>query len=573
MGALLVFFTMRAGPTSVSETDATTRFVLRLPEDQRLRAINRPIALRPDGRALAYVAQQEGDAVRLWFWPFDRLEPLPVAGSEGARNPPVFSPDGRWLAFERETRLWKVPAEGGTAEPIADLPRVLIGVSWPEPNRLFASCGSSPWLLQVDAGSAGAEAVELDLPPDLVSGRFGDPYLLPGEKELWLTWIDSWPSSSGARLFVYSLETGQLSEVEEGRTPRLIDRATSTALFSEGEDLWLARAAPEDWSLEPSRSLLATRLGRSLGAAPFDATADGTVAYLSSTPDVYGYQLMLVSRDGSRTGAVPEVETGYLAGPAFSPDGRYLAVVRDVADLVLLELEKGTRPTSTSAKAWARRSGRPTARYAWHSRWGGGSSRVWTSNPGIATCCGKAIACREGTALRPLAWLPDGRLVMRPATSRDLVLVTPGETAPRPLLVSPDDENWATASPDGRYLAYEWQGGTGESEIRVLALDGETDDTRVVARGAQPLWSKAEDEIFFRRGYTVLSAKVTTEGGFRKLGEQVLFDLVAETGTGMTRNYDYDPIRKRFVFLTPREGHAEIVVVRNAGAELREAEQ
>lgn len=47
---------------------------------------------------------------------------------------------------------------------------------------------------------------------------------------------------------------------------------------------------------------------------------------------------------------------------------------------------------------------------------------------------------------------------------------------------------------------------------------------------------------------------------------------MAEVGTGATRNYDYDPIRKRFVFLTPSEGQAEIVVAQNLCAELREAE-
>ena len=77
------------------------------------------VAVSADGRFAVYEAQVEGE-FRLFLRRFDALESQPVTGTEGARGP-FISPDGAWIGFVRNAKLYKVSTAGGDALVVCNL--------------------------------------------------------------------------------------------------------------------------------------------------------------------------------------------------------------------------------------------------------------------------------------------------------------------------------------------------------------------------------------------------------------------------------------------------------------------
>src|SRR5437762_3587414 len=87
--------------------------------------------LSPDGALLAFIAQKStSDNPLLYVRRLDQLQPAPLAGTDGARNP-FFSPDGQWVAFFAAGKLKKIAVSGGATVTLCDAPNGR-GGAWPE---------------------------------------------------------------------------------------------------------------------------------------------------------------------------------------------------------------------------------------------------------------------------------------------------------------------------------------------------------------------------------------------------------------------------------------------------------
>ena len=62
-----------------------------------LDAAYHPLAISPDGRAVAYTVQEDG-RLKLRLRRLDTREDIELAGTDGARSL-FFSPDGEWIGF------------------------------------------------------------------------------------------------------------------------------------------------------------------------------------------------------------------------------------------------------------------------------------------------------------------------------------------------------------------------------------------------------------------------------------------------------------------------------------------
>jgi dipeptidyl aminopeptidase/acylaminoacyl peptidase len=92
-------------------------------------------AWSPDSSTLAVVLQ-ETHWDKIWTIPATGGKPKQITFGEGEDEEPVYSPDGKWIAFEsnrgvaEERHIWVVAATGGEPHRIADLKGFESGLRW-----------------------------------------------------------------------------------------------------------------------------------------------------------------------------------------------------------------------------------------------------------------------------------------------------------------------------------------------------------------------------------------------------------------------------------------------------------
>ncbi len=177
VGAALasLFLESRSAPTSGGALEMT-RFIVPIDGTESGWTAGKDIALSLDGRTLVFVLETEG-VTRLYRRDMDTIAAAPIAGTNGASQP-FFSPDGRWLAFEADGEIMRVPLEGGTSVRVGAAPSLMLGGAWTDDDHLvIGSFGEGLFRVPASGG---------DLKPvtrlRAERGEIGhvDPLILPG---------------------------------------------------------------------------------------------------------------------------------------------------------------------------------------------------------------------------------------------------------------------------------------------------------------------------------------------------------------------------------------------------------
>jgi len=263
------------------------------------------LAISPDGENLVYIARRRGGASQLYVRPIDRLEAMPLPGTEGALDP-FFSPDGQWVGFWAGGKLKKVPLTGGPPLILCDVGD-LQGASWGPDDTIFFSqgLGSASELLRVSASGGTPEPVTTLDPGEEGQGQRW-PEILPGGKAVLYTALGGGPANAG--IAVQSLETGERRILVEGGTrPRYVP--TGHIIFARTGSLL---AVPFDLGrLEITGSavpVLEDVAVTPFGAGQFSLSRNGSLLYVSGT--LFSKQHARLGRssrsgttcDGSHTG-------------------------------------------------------------------------------------------------------------------------------------------------------------------------------------------------------------------------------------------------------------------------------
>ncbi len=588
----LIYFRL---PVAAPPPGKLVRFQIPLPEKTTL-LVDPGIALSPDGSKLAYYARDAASAPRLWVRAMDTLESRPLPGAELASEvvtPPFWSPDSRWLVFNAGgTALKKIAVTGGPPQTLCNPSNNAPGGAWNRDGVILLGNSSGP-LLQVSA--AGGTAVPVTTVDASAQENHRFPFFLPDGRHFLYLRTSSAPEYSGIYL-------GSLDAKPDRQATRRVALSDYGPVFlppaegSIGELLLLREGALLAQPFDLARMEVAgdavpvaEQVGAYLGFGFFSASANGTLVYLSGA-NGQNLELTLFDRQGKSLGRLGE--PGDFTGvPAFSPDGKQLAVARRMpggskANLWLLDLTRnGVAPKFTFGGA-----------QDFDPVWSPDGSRlVFSSNrDGVVLNLYRKVAsgARDEEILLksdrpkfPSSWSRDGRFllysVVEPKTRSDLwILPVPTGTAGAgtPVLFqgSAANETDGQFSPDGRWIAYvSDESGRNEVYVRefVLGADGKPEATahRLVSNGggSVPRWREDGKELVYLAPdrKTVMSVEISTQPSFHAAPPVVLFALPA-AASGVPA---MAPDGKRFVALMPpaQNGPETFNVVLNFAAALK----
>ena len=452
------------------------------------------IALSPNGRMLAYVAE-DGGVPRLFIRPLDRLDQWkasPIA-EPGAREP-FFSPDGEWIGFRIRQTLKRASLKGGSAETIGDLPSgsaTVHGISWNADGTILVGAGPAG-LVRMRSVGGGVET----LAKPTKGGVIMYPQALPDGRTVLYT--ETAGTADSGELKLLDVGSGKSTRLRSGSAARYLP--TGHLVFISGASLLAVAFDLDQLQMYGAAVPILTgiRVNPEVGAAQLAFSDAGGFGYLPVA--ITQRTLVWVDRQGKETavGAPPRA----YSIPRVAPDGTRVAVsmkdggqdiyLWDVSRRLLRQLTFDASPNT--ALAWL--DNERLAFSATVDGWGqtfeqradglGEPRQVTNGLPSFPSA-----ASRDGALLIVREYPPDGGwdigvVPLKTPESRQTVERTKAS------------ENSPALSPDGRWLAYE-SNKTGRREVyvRPLPLSGTGEIAVTADGGTRPVWARDGSELYY----------------------------------------------------------------------------
>ena len=502
-----------------------------LPATSSIRPSRTAIAISPDGRVVVFSAAR-GGAAQLYRRPLDRAEATPMPGTDGAAGP-FFSPDGAWIGFWADNKIKKIPAAGGPAFTICDLPPGGVwGAGWAQDGTIFFATRTGIARVSADGGT-----------PAVVTEPEGKRHLLPQPlprgNAILITELSSEDHGSSqwekANVVLHSFDGGDerviLSGAADARyveTGHLVYMKTGT-LMAVPFKLQSQQVTGSPVALIEGvmQAVNAPNLGDETGAGQFAVSAVGTLVYaIGGIGPVVQRSLVWVDR----TGRVQPVaaSAGAFLNPRLSPDGRRIAVTvrrgaTRASDVWVYDAERGA-PTRVTFDGGNTSLWSPDGK-----RLVFGAGRLFVTN---ADGSGTPERLTSGDANQvPASGTREGAIAFLQRTPGGLhgiwVLPAAGDRKPSLFLESRFTLWHPAFSPDGRWMAYV-SNESGALEVYVQPYPGPGERVRVsIAGGSEPLWTSNGRELVYRAGgpeeRQFLSAPIVSLSPFRTGPPRVLF--------------------------------------------------
>ncbi|MEK6322712.1 MAG: protein kinase [Acidobacteriota bacterium] len=511
-----------------------TRFSINLPKGTNTVAIRRApgLALSPDGRRLAFSAEDAAGKNQLWLRALDSFSAQPLSGTDGAEYP-FWSPDGRYIAFFAGDKLKKLDVGSGVIETVCPTGRGQ-GGDWNRQGVILFSNGEGTPLSQVNAAGGKPEAVtELDAARGETLHNF--PSFLPDGRHF----LFQLRGRDNTGIYVGSLDDRNLKLLlslgaDDTNSTRAIWSPPGYILYALNRTTLLAHAFdPDRLELQGEPFRVAENIMvTGPGIARFTVSTNGVLAFIQGG-EADTIQLTWRNRSGERLG---------VAGPAapwtffsLSPDERFVALIRDEPSRlnslwVLDPLQGATTRLS----------------FEWYH-----NSPVWSPD-GKQLAFSSASNSPPNLFLKPLAgnvpeerllesrfvcqpssWSPDGKFLIyrmiAPQTREDIwLLPLSGDRKPQPLFQTKFNEQLGRVSPDGNWLAYQ-SDESGSNEVYVTQFPQPARSSRIsTSGGVNPHWRGDGKELFFVSGNKLMAASVSGVSGgaeFQAGAQQALFEI------------------------------------------------
>ena len=270
------------------------------------------------------------------------------------------------------------------------------------------------------------------------------------------------------------------------------------------------------------------------GVAGIAQMSNMTPALQESGPPLVRSQLQWLDRDGRQIATLGGLED--YGNMELSPAGDQLAVAlmdnsAGTRDIWLYDVVEGSRTRFTSNPAdenWMIWS--PDGRRVVFNRFEGNAFGLYqTLSDGSGA---EELLISDADGKWPVSWSPDGETILYVTNSRgtgnDLwALPLSGDRTPYPIFQSRSAENWASFSPDGRWIAYS-STETGRAEIFVTAFPLSERRWRIsTGGGSQSRWRRDGEELFYLAADQTLTAvEFQIQGSDFEVGpERKLFEI------------------------------------------------
>ncbi len=543
------------------------RYDILPPDKTKLSLVRWPgIALSPDGSTVAFVAT--GDGVnRLYLRKRDETEVRPLAGTEGAAEP-VFSPNGRWIAFMADFTVRKVSLDG----PVTTLVKVgdARGLSWASDDTLLYAPGSTSGLSKISADGGEPQPVsKLDETKNERTHRW--PQVLPQGKAVLFTvgTVDSPDSYEHANIEAVILATGERRLVMQGAS--MARYVTSGHLvFARGGALFAVSFNADTLTTlgTPQPIVQGVSGDETTGAAHFSIAADGTLAYIPGGPAANQRRLFWGDRIGNFTPVnLPPAQYNDVR---ISPDGSRLAVLTGSSgsgDVWVYDFERATSTRLTFNAANASPVWSLDSRSIFYTEYNPTSNKsILMRKSADGSREAETVTSFDNTAYLK-AIKPDGNSALfdyQINTERgDIVelALQPNSQMSR-LLNTPFNEYASALSSDGRWLAYQ-SNESGRPEIYVRDLSGSGGRWQISTDGGEePHWSSDRRELYYRNSSFFMSVSIETIPAFHAGTPKQLFKGVYDLRSNSGVTYDVDPKNVRFLMIRPAEDTGAPTTVR-----------
>ena len=504
-----------------------------------------PFAVSPDGSRVAFVAvaRPENETIApgsnsIWIRDLALPEARQLAVTDGGEYP-FWSPDGRWLGFFANGKLNKIEAKGGPVVPLSDATDGR-GGSWNASGTIIFQRAWSEGLMKVPAGGGTAEPLTtLNKERFDVAHRW--PHFLPDGRHFLFYVV----STTNPTMSEYSgIYIGSLDSSE----PRLLLKSESRALYARGHLLYRAgstlMAHPFDLSdqrFTGDPTPVATDIpggGISWGGAQFGTSEAGVLVHMRGS-GAANTLLKWRDRTGEVLGTIGE-PAGYFE-PRLSNDGTRIAVSvgQNAGDIWILDLGSEMRarftfdPADDRTPLWS-----PDDSQLVFSSMRNTQGEIY-----LRPASGKSDAkllYTAGVQVELTDWSRDGRLIFfhqqDPGNGNSEIWTLDTQTSEAVPVLS---GNWfedASLSPDGRWLAfvsYE----SGKSEVYVQAFPDAAGRWMVSSDGrpsdvTRPTWRDDGRELYYLRGSALVAVPVTGDATFSFGRPETLFNISVTSVSG-----------------------------------------
>jgi len=477
-----------------------------------------------DGRKIVYAG---GDDGQLMLRDVGEFAAVPIPGTQGATLYD-FSPDGRWIAYFAESKLWKVAVSGGAPVELCETARGP-GLAWGQDEIYFTrGNGGGLWAVSSEGGEP-RQISTLDDEREETSHRW--PHVLPDGRHLLFTIKTARIATfDDALIGLLSLDTGEIRVLITGGTqPQYAE--TGHIIYGRGSQLFAVAFDPENLKVEGTPSLVLDQVYTIdvNGSAQYALSAGGNLAYLPVEGDITDYEMQWLYRSGRSSRL--EISEAAFYEPSISPDGQKVAgmisAANDKIHVFDLERQTMTRLTNTPGN-----DGKPV--------WSPDGALMAYRNDRDGSTDLYIIPADGGTPARrlvggdlddhPECWTPDSaRLLFTrvDAGGQAQIWIVPvdGSSEPQPVLDDGNSNGGARISPDGRWMAY-MSDSSGGLDVYVRPFEKPGGPVRVsIDGGVVPQWSPDGKFIYYVSGDLMMAAPVETAGGLRVGSPVEIFEI------------------------------------------------